>query len=70
MGAWCCWECGLGFVFIMVGMFLLSVVCLLGLYVMGLVVVVGLEFGVVGNVSWSVFFVCFYDSDVCVVSVQ
>ena len=44
--------------YIMVGMFLLSVMCLLGLDVMGLFFVVGLEFGVVGNVSWSVCF-CF-----------
>ena len=37
-------------VFIMVRMFLLSVMCLVGLDEMGLVVVVGLEFGVVGHV--------------------
>ena len=47
--------------FIMVRMFLLSVMCLLGLDVMGLVFVVGLEFGGVGNVILECLFLFLYD---------
>ena len=70
------WERGVvgslvldGCFMMMVRIFLLSVMCLLGLDVMGLVFVVGLEFGVVGNVILECL-VCLYDLDVCVVSVR
>ena len=43
---------------IMVRMFLLSVMCLVGLGVMGLVF--ELEFGVVGNGILECFFLCFF----------
>ena len=58
------WERGvvgngvLDVLFIMVRMFLLSVMCLLAWDVMGLVCVVGLEFGVVGHVILECLF-CF-----------
>ena len=48
----------------------LLLVIWLGLNVIGLVFVVGLEFGVVGNVILECLFCLLYDSDVFVVSVR